>query len=243
MSPSGENASPKYRSPKLFLLLFRLELLVLVAILSAAGFAAAGVVNDTVVPWLFAVSAVAGEGFLLGWISRWFFRRFSLPLQWAAGLAATAVSLIVLGWLTRGLAGADPNIPIQSRPDWLGLVEILIGAITATLATVWGRIRYPPPAPKPADAGESGAKIKTGLPKESRPVRERIRNALRFFRRSKPDSEIRLVGSEEHKCPYCLQPIAARDPRGVVTCPICKTRHHKDCWDITGMCQVPHYHT
>jgi hypothetical protein len=29
----------------------------------------------------------------------------------------------------------------------------------------------------------------------------------------------------------------------VVTCPICKTRHHKDCWDITGMCQVPHYHS
>jgi len=42
---------------------------------------------------------------------------------------------------------------------------------------------------------------------------------------------------------FSLQAIAPRDPRGVVTCPICKTRHHKDCWDITGMCQVPHYHS
>jgi len=25
-----------------------------------------------------------------------------------------------------------------------------------------------------------------------------------------------------------------------VECPICHTMHHKDCWDITGTCQVPH---
>ena len=176
-----------------------------------------------------------------------FFRRFSVPLQWAAGLAATAVSLVVVGRLTGGLAGADPNGPMTYRPDWAGLVQTLIGAITATLAAAWGRIRYPPP-PEPGAAAEgaepgAGRKIKTGAPRESRPAGERLRNAFRFLRRSNHDAEIRLVGAEEPKCPYCLQPIQPRDPRGVVTCPICKTRHHKDCWDITGMCQVPHYHT
>jgi hypothetical protein len=248
MSQGAENPAPQYRSPKLFLLLFRLEVLGLAAIASAAGFAAAGVLNDTVAPWLFAVSAAAGEGLLMGACARLFFRRFSIPLQWAAGLAATVAGLVVVGWLTRGLAGADPNGPMTYQADWTALVRTLIGAITTTLAVAWGRIRYPLPPIIPAEvleAGEAaaGKKIKTGSPKEPRPLGRRIRNILRFFRRTNHDAEIRLVGSEEHRCPYCLQPIAPRDPRGVVTCPICKTRHHKDCWDITGMCQVPHYHT
>jgi len=245
MSRSEGSPAPQYRSPKLFLLLFRLEVLTIAAILAAAGFAAAGVLNDTVAPWLFAVAAALGEGFLLGGSSRLFFRRFSVQLQWAAGLAATVVSVVILGWLTRGLAGVDPNGAMTRQPDWMGLVQALIGGIAATSAAAWGRIRYPPPKPKAAaEATEAaGGMIKTGTPKETRPVRERLANALRFLRRSNHDAEIRLVGAEEHKCPYCLQVISPRDPRGVVTCPICKTRHHKDCWDITGMCQVPHYHS
>jgi hypothetical protein len=249
MDPNADLPPQKYRTPKLFLLLFRLELLTILACFSAAGLAAAGVVNDTVEPWVFAVAASAGEGMLMAALARGFFRRFSVPLQWAAGLAGTAAGLLVLGWLTRGLAGADPYGAMTYRADWMALVQILIGGISATLTTFAGRIRYPPPKPKPEAAGETagaaaGRKIKTGLPKsESRPVLGRIRSALRFFRKNNHDAEIRLVGSEEHKCPYCLQPIAPKDPRGVVTCPICHTRHHKDCWDITGMCQVPHYHT
>ena len=254
MSQNTENPPVEYRSPILFLLLFRLELLAILACLFAAGFAAAGVVNDTVAPWVFAVASAAGLGILMAAFARIFFRRFSTLLQCSAGLAATAMGLVILGWLTRGLAGADLNGPLNVRPDWVALVQILIGMVTATLAVAYGRIRYPEPLPDSSPAGEAagnapssasaGRKIKTGVPiKESRPIRDRIRSALRFFRKSNHDAEIRLLGSEEHKCPYCLQPIAARDPRGVVTCPICHTRHHKDCWDITGMCQVPHYHT
>jgi hypothetical protein len=242
--------TPQYRTPKLFLLLFRLELLAIIACLTAGGLAAAGVLNETVPAWLFAAAAATGEGLLMGALARGFFRRNSILLQWASGAAGAAASLVVLGWLTRGLAGVDPNGVMQSAPDWLALVQVLIGAIAATLAAAAGRIKYPAPplepaiavqAPPPAPAEK---KIRTDPPRtEARPVRERIRGALRFFRRGNPDAEIRLVGVEEHKCPYCLQPIAPHDPRGVVTCPICKTRHHKDCWDITGMCQVPHYHT
>ncbi|MBN2083990.1 MAG: hypothetical protein JW748_02110 [Anaerolineales bacterium] len=253
MSQNPETSAPTYRTPKLFLLLFRLELLMIVACLSAGGLAAAGILNETVPPWIFAVAAAAGEGLLMGTLARAFFRSFSRPLQWAAGLAGAAVGLLVLGWLTRGLAGADPNGRMQFGPDWMALVQLLIGAIAATLAFAAGRIKYPEPPIVPAAALEAAGnstaapaarKIKTDLPKnEPRPVRERIRSALKFFRRGNHDAEIKLVGTEEHKCPYCLQPIAPRDPRGVVTCPICKTRHHKDCWDITGMCQVPHYHS
>jgi len=51
---------------------------------------------------------------------------------------------------------------------------------------------------------------------------------------------VRLTGVEEHRCPYCLEIVEEDDPRGVVICEICHAYHHKDCWDITGRCQVPH---
>jgi hypothetical protein len=53
-------------------------------------------------------------------------------------------------------------------------------------------------------------------------------------------AEIKFIGKQEHFCPYCLDPVAEHDARGVKICPICKTRHHADCWGITGACQIPH---
>lgn len=60
--------------------------------------------------------------------------------------------------------------------------------------------------------------------------------------RKKVKKEIKFVGEIEHTCPYCLDPVLDHDPRGVKICPICKTRHHADCWGITGACQIPHSH-
>jgi hypothetical protein len=57
--------------------------------------------------------------------------------------------------------------------------------------------------------------------------------------RSDP-SEIHLLGDIEHRCPFCLEIVEKNDPRGVKICPICHTRHHADCWAVTGTCQVPH---
>jgi hypothetical protein len=54
---------------------------------------------------------------------------------------------------------------------------------------------------------------------------------------------IRLIGLEEHRCPFCLELVEESDPAGVVICPICHAYHHKSCWDITGTCQVPHIHS
>ncbi|MFN2145120.1 MAG: hypothetical protein ACK2T7_07185 [Anaerolineales bacterium] len=54
-------------------------------------------------------------------------------------------------------------------------------------------------------------------------------------------SGVKLVGAESHRCPFCLEDIDLHDPRGVKICPICKTYHHADCWDVTGMCQIPHH--
>ncbi len=63
----------------------------------------------------------------------------------------------------------------------------------------------------------------------------------RAFWRGRPKVQIALV--EEHRCPYCLENVSRTDPRGVVECDVCHTLHHKDCWEITGVCQVPHYNS
>lgn len=57
---------------------------------------------------------------------------------------------------------------------------------------------------------------------------------------SRKNNPIRLMGHEEHRCPYCLETVDVNDPEGVVVCKICHAKHHKRCWDISGTCQVPH---
>lgn len=243
------SGSRPYSSPRLFLLLFRLELLVLLAGFAAAGFAVGGVVNDTILPWVYTIAAAAGAGIFLGFVSRLFFRRFSFPLRLTAAITATLLSLLIMGWLTQGLVGADPTLPAERRPDWGALGLMAVGVTTSALSLVaWKKRPAPIPAgevlgePQPATAPKM--KVKAAPPtKDVSPSRNRFGGVLRFFQTARRDAEIRLTGAEKYKCPYCLQPIEARDPRGVVVCPICHTRHHKDCWEITGMCQVPHYHT
>jgi hypothetical protein len=62
-------------------------------------------------------------------------------------------------------------------------------------------------------------------------------------RRRKGKARVQLALVEEHRCPYCLETVSRTDPRGVKECKVCHTLHHKDCWDITGSCQVPHLNT
>lgn len=66
----------------------------------------------------------------------------------------------------------------------------------------------------------------------------------RFRMPAKPNaaSLVQLVGVEEHRCPYCLELVEPKDPRGIKICPECHTYHHADCWTVTGACQVPHHH-
>jgi len=54
---------------------------------------------------------------------------------------------------------------------------------------------------------------------------------------------VHLAVVEEHRCPYCLEPVKRTDPGGVKECEVCHTLHHADCWAITGVCQVPHLNT
>ena len=91
----------------------------------------------------------------------------------------------------------------------------------------------------------NSVKFRTGRGRVRRAVRPATqadvpaRPKRRGFWSPRPNVQIALV--EEHRCPYCLEPVTRVDPRGVVECDVCHTLHHKDCWDITGLCQVPHF--
>jgi ribosomal protein L37AE/L43A len=56
------------------------------------------------------------------------------------------------------------------------------------------------------------------------------------------NNNVKLTGTEDHRCPYCLEEVRKNDPRGIVICPDCGTWHHRDCWEITGSCQIAHKH-
>ncbi len=70
------------------------------------------------------------------------------------------------------------------------------------------------------------------------PVRNDAKSPRRSRSRRKPHIQLAVV--EEHRCPYCLDPVTRNDARGVKECEVCHTLHHADCWAITGFCQVPH---
>jgi len=56
------------------------------------------------------------------------------------------------------------------------------------------------------------------------------------------NNDVKLMGEEEHVCPYCLEEVLKNDSRGVMVCPECSTWHHQDCWAITGGCGIAHRH-
>ena len=60
------------------------------------------------------------------------------------------------------------------------------------------------------------------------------------FGSKKVNNDVKLMGDEDHVCPYCLEEVEKNDPRGVAICKECNTWHHQDCWDVTGACGVAH---
>jgi hypothetical protein len=93
---------------------------------------------------------------------------------------------------------------------------------------------------------QKGAHNPLKLQRPAKPVQKSAERPMTISRprRSKGRGlPIRLVGKEEHRCPYCLALVDSQDPAGVVICSTCHSYHHKSCWDVTGTCQVPHLHT
>lgn len=94
---------------------------------------------------------------------------------------------------------------------------------------------------RPASQTKQGAKIKPNNGRKSSKVKSTARKLkipAKLFGGN--GSDVKLVGEEEHVCPYCLEEVVRGDPQGIVVCPECGTWHHQDCWNLTGSCGVAH---
>lgn len=225
---------------------------------TAAGLASAFLylASPTLMPVTLGLLSSATMGVIAGLASRWLFREQTRTLQVLGAFSAVAAAMAFIGWLTWGMAGVEVLRPEDELPDWSGLGLLALGWAASWLGLrAWSTpLTSDAPAPTPSTghrpAQGSGQQPRPWRPMRRTVLRPRLRVPAALTRSPRPARlrrkgrhAITLSGQIEHRCPYCLELVQRRDPRGVVVCPECKTRHHADCWAVTGMCQVPHQHS
>ncbi len=231
------------------------------ALTTSVGFAAVYVLNRGLVPVVLIAASAAGIGLVAGLIARWSLTERGTATTWLVALVGICFGMAFIGWISQGKLGFDPQVAGRSLPDWPGLGQLAMAAIASWLAVrAWRKPRREGPswmtpleagmsstAPSsaPSTAPETSVRAWPGPVREtprittSIPVRRTRR--VKRARLGRSSSAIRLSAATEHLCPYCLSPVDPRDARGVVTCEVCHTMHHADCWGVTGTCQVPHH--
>jgi len=118
-----------------------------------------------------------------------------------------------------------------TKASWLKMKETLVAHVQKSVIKIKDLFKWRP-----------GGWMKPTNQVRLNPTLPAVKTNTDRLRLSRRPSSIKLVGDEEHICPFCLETVAKLDPRGRRICPRCKTWHHLDCWDVTGECQVPHQH-
>jgi hypothetical protein len=204
---------------------------------------------------------------LLGFLSKWKYGMgpivfWSRDVNWD-GLAQFGLGLVLFLLVFRAWSKADsvaldsavrspkraPNIFVrnkkararasQSSNARIGFSKLSMPSFS------WPRFGTPAKRPTGNSRSKAGSKARVNYRSKdqpptlslSRPSSGKQRNLFR----KRPHVQLALV--EDHRCPYCLEEVQRTDPRGVVECEVCHALHHKDCWEITGTCQVPHLNT
>lgn len=167
-----------------------------------------------------------------------------------AGDVAVQVAISVLAAWTALSAWAGTHREVLVEPRWTPEPEPIVtqparravrsgpragDALLASVSRAWDRgLKSTRAFLTPVSSPSGRTRRKT---KKSKTRRGGIFSGGAVRRRQRP---IALTSQEDHLCPYCLEPVRQRDPRGVKVCKVCKTWHHGDCWAVTGVCQVPH---
>lgn len=210
------------------------------------------------------VSVVAGFGVRLLLSNRhWLIRSITATIMPLAGWA-------ILGYFSDWTISVHITELIQGYVSWPDLFHIILG-LTASWAALWAwyrpttedeeystsvelarqvgvfqsnRVRLPQnwnrrPRLRINSGNGSRPPVSARLKLITRQPPRPKRRASSMFRRP----HVQLAVVEEHRCPYCLEPVKRTDPGGAIECEVCHTLHHADCWAITGVCQVPHLNT
>ncbi len=203
--------------------------------------------------------ALAGAGLmglLLGGWCRWLLRTRARKWRFAVAWLALAAGAMVSQGVYVLLRGQNPLLGYAlSEAFWLVVGQLLVGGLCLVGASlVWQRpptrpamppsprslapapVVEPTPAPPAvAPVPRPDARVRRGPRFRLPPLRLRARSQARNRFKT------RVIAAEEDRCPYCLDLVVTDDPRGVVTCAVCGTPHHGDCWAAAGSkCQVPH---
>lgn len=207
------------------------------------------------------LAVVAGFGSRLLLSKRnWFIRFLAATVLSVAGLA-------IMGYFSQWEIGIDAIALSRSYLSWEDLIHLSVG-ITVSWAALWAWVRPAPKDVETSEFVESDQSAVVVQPRSwlpqprmrigsgvdahsgngSRPsVRARLKlvtkqptrpKKMRNLQAHRPHVQLALV--EEHRCPYCLEPVLRTDVRGIKECNVCHSLHHADCWAVTGTCQVPH---
>jgi hypothetical protein len=228
----------------------------------------AGQLTASVPPLVLDLVGAGLVGLLAGLTVRFILRGWTEVLKLLAVLLALLVWMLVAEATYAALVGFQP-LDYLRRADnnWVEMGQLALGCLGAIVGGVGRRQPGPlevAPAPRPRrevplparrrprrqHRPSTAPRRRTG-PRQAARVRKRavvslpqLRLPSRRRRRPMPvrkAPEARVIAKAEDRCPYCLELIEKRDPRGVVVCEICGTPHHKDCWEAGGgKCQVPH---
>lgn len=220
-----------------------------------AGFGSRWVLNrrSGFIRFIVAMATYLGGLFLLGFLSEW---KYGIgPFEFwpkhvdVEGLAQVGAGFVIFllvfqAWKRRSPVIAQAVASPRSVPTPVPKVERTPARkprpSSAKVSKRKPILDFLRPAQKPAKKAQAGGvrskkTVKTG--RAAPPVNQKKSRSWR----GRPKVQLAIV--EEHRCPFCLEPVSRVDPRGVVECDVCHTLHHKDCWEITGVCQVPHYNS
>ncbi len=205
-----------------------IALVIIAALVAASLFSIFEVRSLSAAPIIHVIASTAGLGLILGLVSRLVLPQRGIAIRWLVALFGLSLSMIFLGWLSRGSMGMDLIGRSTTDPNWVGLIRFIFAA-----AVAWLTLR--------AWTAHSGPMLRFGRTRVGA-MQAGANNMTRVRRRGfRKRTRIRMAAQVEHRCPYCLEIVEPRDPRGAVECSTCHAFHHADCWAVTGTCQVPHH--
>jgi len=245
-----------------------LSLAVAVGLGLSLGFlqANAGQLTVPVPPLALALTGAGVMGLLFGLTTCLILRGWTEALKLLVVLLALLVWMAVAEATYAVWTGLQPLEYLVEADNWVEMGQLAIGCLGAIVGGLARRRTSPaevalapqqvrePAAPvrrarrqhQPAAASQRTA----SQPRRAARVRQhralslpQLKLPTRTRRRPLPvrkSSGLKVIAKVEDRCPYCLDVIEKKDPRGVVTCEICGTPHHADCWEAGGKCQVPH---
>jgi ribosomal protein L37AE/L43A len=253
-----------------FILAVRLVLVILPVVAAGILLLLLFLQNTTVHLVIFGFTATLCLGLLAGFLARLILKKSTFALRFLAAAVALFAGMVVMYLISSGILGLSPYIRTAIdwyglvqiglglgaafialngfRRRQVQVEDVLPDAIYAAAPASIQPFVNPPAAvtvitPVPGNRRSTAKKSKTATKKtvdKKKVVVGKNAVAKTTPAAKKSRKKVTLAAFDEHRCPYCLDEVKRNDPRGVVVCPICKAYHHKDCWDITGRCQVPH---